>query len=325
MSGKHLRMLSFLIAALLLSGCAATLPGGTDPPAGSFRVSIDSARDGRQRGFLLHIPAKYRRDTPLPLVVVVHGAFSTGRQTEKETGFSDLADNEQFLVAYPEGVGLFGLLQHWNAGFCCGRAADEQLDDVGFLSRVIAAVRRNLAVDPERIYMAGMSNGGMLTYRYAAERSGELAAAAVVSAAIGGSIDNGKEPWRLPRPESVVPMIVYHGMDDDNIPVMGGISPRKKGKRSYQPFSEAIEFWKRANGCGSDGVETVFRDGSEKHLRWELCRDGSAVESVLLTGWGHQWPAPWFTNRLQSGHPLRGLDATKQIWRFFKGFRRSAP
>jgi len=314
-----------LSALLLIPGCMASLPEIPDPPAGTYRVRTETTYNAVRRKFLLHIPPNYRPDTPLPLVIVIHGAFSTGKQTETETGFSTLADEERFLVAYPEGIGLFGLFQHWNAGHCCGKAADDQVDDVGFVAEVIGVVRRKLAVDPARIYLAGMSNGGMLTYRFAAERAGDLAAAAVVSGAIGSSVD-GEEPrcW-LPKPAHVVPLLVFHGSEDETIPANDTNSPRTSGNRSFLPAAYAADFWCTANGCEPEPVKESCDNGAMQRLVWNGCRDGSSVEFYLLPGWGHQWPAPWFTGRLNPDHPLKGFDATRQIWEFFSRFRRSSP
>lgn len=314
-----------LSALFLISGCMASLPEIPNPPAGTYRVRTETTYNAVRRKFLLHIPPNYRPDTPLPLVIVIHGAFSTGKQTETETGFSTLADEERFLVAYPEGIGLFGLFQHWNAGHCCGKAADDQVDDVGFVAEVIGVVRRKLAVDPARIYLAGMSNGGMLTYRFAAERAGDLAAAAVVSGAIGSTVD-GEEPrcW-LPKPAHVVPLIVFHGSEDDTIPANDTNSPRTSGNRSFLPAAYAADFWCTANGCEPEPVKESCDNGAMQRLVWKGCREGSSVEFYLLPGWGHQWPAPWFTSRLNPDHPLKGFEATRQIWEFFSRFRRSSP
>jgi len=315
----------FILIALLqlLTGCHATLPEMAEPPAGSYRVSTSITYRLSDRTFLLHVPPNYNSKTPLPLVVVLHGAFNTGSQTESETGFSALADSERFLVAYPEGIGIFGFLQHWNAGHCCGKAADSNVDDVGFVAEVINTIRQKLAVDPTRIYMAGMSNGGMLTYRYATERTGDLAAAAVVSSAIGSTIDNGVRSWRLNKPDRALPIIGIHGLADETIPFKAVPVPRTNGKRVFLPVTDAIEFWQNSNGCETTPASSLSNNGSVKHMVWKKCQEGSSLEFILLEGWGHQWPAPFFTNRLAPDHPLRGFDATKQIWEFFSRFQRS--
>ena len=308
---------------LLLTGCLATLPEIAEPPAGSYRLSTSITYNLSDRTFLLHVPPYYTSKTPLPLVVVLHGAFSSGSQTESETGFSTLADSEHFLVAYPEGIGLFGLFQHWNAGHCCGKAADSQVDDISFVAEVINTVRQKLAVNPTRIYMAGMSNGGMLAYRFATERTGDLAAAAVVSATIGSTTVNEIQPWRLQQPGMALPIIGFHGLADETIPFKAVSTPHKDGKLLFLPVADAIEFWQNSNGCEATPMSSIYNNGSVKHLVWKNCQEGSSLEFVLLKGWGHQWPAPFFTNQLAADHPLRGFDATKQIWEFFSRFQRS--
>jgi polyhydroxybutyrate depolymerase len=254
----------------------------------------------------------------------VGSTFSTGSQTESETGFSALADSERFLVAYPEGIGLFGLFQHWNAGHCCGKAADNQVDDISFVAEVIDTVRLKLAVDPARIYMAGMSNGGMLTYRFATERTGNLAAAAVVCATIGSTKVNETEPWRLQQPQKALPIIGFQGLDDKTMPFKT-VSTVSQDKPRFLPTTDAIEFWQNSNGCEAAPAKSIANNGSVQHLTWKNCQEGSSLEFVLLEGWGHQWPAPFFTNQLAADHPLRGFDATKQIWDFFMRFHRSGP
>jgi len=293
------------------------------PPGGTYRVSTSITYNIANRTYLLHVPPDYNPTTPLPLVVVLHGAFSTGKQTEMETGFSDLADRERFLVAYPEGIGIFGLLQHWNAGHCCGKAADAQVDDISFIAEVINSVQQKLAVDSARIYMAGMSNGGMLTYRFAAEQTGTLAAAAVVSGAIGSSLDNEPGAWQMPQPVNALPIVIYHGLNDQTIPAAVGGEPRKRGGRQFLPATAALDLWRKANGCDLSPEAKSTHNGFDMQLTWASCFNGSSLEYHLLSEWGHQWPAPWFTNRLDMDHPLRGFDATRQIWTFFSKFRRS--
>ena len=320
---KYARRFFLMPLMLLLAGCIATFPEIPNPPTGSYRVSTSITYNLSDRTFLLHVPPYYTTNTPLPLVVVLHGAFSSGSQTETETGFSALADTKRFLIAYPEGIWIFGLFQHWNAGHCCGKAASSHVDDVSFVAEVISTVRRKLSVDPARIYMAGMSNGGMLAYRFVTERANDLAAAAVVSAAIGSTTDNGMLPWRLQHPEKPFPIIGFHGLADETIPFKSAPFPPRNGKRLFLPVTDAIDFWQNSNGCEATPVSSISNNGTSQHLAWKNCQDGSSLKFVLLEGWGHQWPAPFFTNQLAADHPLRGFDTTKQIWEFFSRFQRS--
>lgn len=306
-----------LVFLALLGGCAtspSTLPRGEALRHGDFRLATEVRFGLVRREYLLHIPSGFSGEEPRPLVVVLHGAFSNANQTAEETGFSALADREGFLVAYPEGIGLFGWLQHWNAGHCCGKAMADGVDDVGYVTTVVDSIRQRLPIDDRRIYLAGMSNGGMLTYRLIAERPELFAAAAVVSGAMN-SQGSGIPEWSPPMPRRGVPLIIIHGDADQHVPPAGGVSPLKGGERRYLPLAEAAESWRERNGCGLEPRTSLLASGALRRRVWEPC--DAALEVWQLADWGHQWPAPHFTNRLPSTHPLHGLDGTAMIWDFF--------
>lgn len=300
-------------------GPALPSPGaGQAMPPGTFREVLRQEPDGRRRTFELHVPAGYDPAHAAPLVVVVHGAFNTGRGMEAKTRFSALSEREGFLVAYPEGIGLAGLFQHWNAGLCCGRALRIGVDDVGFLDQVIDRVEEVLAVDPERIYMIGESNGAMLTYRYAAERSERLAAAGVSAGAYGGRRATDGEIWRVSEPGVPVPLIAFHGLADDRVPFEGGASV------GTLPVPEALDFWARANGCTGAPQEERLRDGQVLH-RWWRGEGCAPVELWTIEGWGHEWPGGKPADKPEAARLLRGFDATEMAWDFFRRHRRVVP
>jgi polyhydroxybutyrate depolymerase len=84
------------------------------------------------------------------VVLALHGAFSTARKFERESGLSLLADREGFLVVYAQGIGLGDLFRHWNSGHCCGKARKMNLDDVGFALAAVDDVARRNPVDRAR-------------------------------------------------------------------------------------------------------------------------------------------------------------------------------
>src|SRR5690606_41449164 len=92
-------------------------------------------------------------------------------------GSSDL-EEAGFIAVFPNGLSpaRSGMLATWNAGACCARARDEQVDDVGFLRAVLADVKRRIRVDASRVYVVGMSNGAMMAYRIACQASGDIRA-----------------------------------------------------------------------------------------------------------------------------------------------------
>lgn len=318
----RLAVIFSLILGLFLGGCMATLP--LHPAAGprTYKKYMGLGFNGVRRSYLVHIPAGYDPEKPSPLVVVIHGAFDTAKGIEKYSGFSALADRENFVVLYPNGMGLFGLLQHWNAGHCCGKAAADNWDDVGFLSAVIEDACARLKIDAQRIYMAGFSNGGMLTYRFAAERGDILAAAAPMAASIGGRPSKDAPEWRIPKPAKPVAMMIVHGLADADVSYEGGVSRPRGGTRTYWSVEASVKFWVMNNGCERRAADTYSNEGRIQQKSWENCRNDADVALLLIQGWGHVWPGPYFTSELAKTDPLRGFDAAEIIWAFFKSHRR---
>jgi len=311
----------FLVtAAFFLTACTSLLPSGNISGPATYDHRMNLKTGGFQRSYRVHVPSGYNGTTKLPLVVVIHGAFDTAKGIEKISGFSRLADRENFIVLYPEGIGIFGYLQHWNAGHCCGKAADDGIDDVGYLTAAIDNACTRLSADRQRIYMVGFSNGGMMTYRFAAERADMLAAAAPMAASIGGRPTADAPPWSTPTPKTSLPILVMHGLDDDDIPFEGGRSMHRKGERSYFSVADSVSFWVDANACIGDPVDTRIYGGTVPTQSWDRCRNDSVVVLCKIEGWGHVWPGPYFTARLPADDPLFNFDAAEIIWNFFKRF-----
>ena len=309
-----------VVLACLLTACTPLLPTTGTIPSRTCTLDLGDDAQGWSRSALVHIPPGLGSE-PAPLLVVVHGAFSTAAAMEKETGFSALADEEGFVVAYPEGIGLFGYLEHWNAGHCCAKAEAEDWDDVGTILRLLAALDQRLPIDRSRVYLAGMSNGGMLVYRLAAEHPEIFAAAAVMSGAIGSSVD-GVTSWTLPTPALPVPFLVAHGRADRHIPFAGGTSPQKGGDRSYRSFDDAVAFWRTADGCNEGPDLITWAAGAIEIKDWNDCRAGSGVRAVVLSDWGHVWPGPAAIAARPAGDPLRRFDFSRACWTFLRQFRR---
>lgn len=275
--------------------------------------------------YRLHVPTGYKGEVSRPLVVVIHGAFSTAREIEEQSGFSKLADHEGFIAVYPEGMGIFGFLQHWNAGHCCGKAAADNIDDVGFIAAVINEVAARLSVDLDRVYMVGFSNGGMLAYRFAAERSNIIAAVAPMAAAIGGRPSADVPLWVLPKPIAKVPAIIFHAMDDDSVPYLGGQSLRHGGEQEYLSVEESIRFWVKHNGCNKTAVQKNLYGGSVIYSLWKDPAGSNDISLYAIKEWGHIWPGKYFTSTLGPENPLNGFDAAEIVWDFFKSRRRPSP
>ena len=91
--------------------------------------------------------------------------------------------------------------------------------------------------------MVGFSNGGMMTYRFAAEHTDMLAAAAPIAASIGGRSNADAPEWRISKPKKPLPIFIIHGLNDDDIPIDGGASIHRKGQRNYLSVQDSVQFW----------------------------------------------------------------------------------
>ena len=282
----------------------------------TFKVPTEIRTGSFKRNYLVHVPTRYDGKTPLPMLVVIHGAFDTAKGIEEISGFSKLADKENFIVLYPNGIGILGYLQHWNAGHCCGKAQKDKIDDVGFVLTAIKDTAHRLKVDQNRIFMLGFSNGGMFTYRFAAEKSNVLAGAVAMAASIGSRIEGEAESWQMPTPSKPLPLLVMHGAEDTDIPFKGRASSRRGAQRYYHTVEESISFWASHNGC-RDSVKTeILYGGAVELKKWTDCRTGKPIWFYAIKGWGHVWPGGKFTADLADKNPLKAFDAADIAWQF---------
>jgi polyhydroxybutyrate depolymerase len=242
------------------------------------------------------------------LVVVLHGGGGNAASAISMTGMSDEADREGFLVAYPDGSGRAGDRRlTWNAGTCCGVALDQGVDDVGFVRALIAALRRELDVDPDRIFVTGLSNGAQLAYRLGCELSDTIAAIAPVSGSLAAP------NCAPPQPVSAA---IFHGTADQHILYDGGV-PRVQDDwhaRDDPPVSSAVAFWVAHNTC----PPTPLREQTGNVVRdtYADCTDGTAVVLYTIVGGGHAWPGGQ-RGTPQGDAPARAPSATNEMWQFF--------
>jgi polyhydroxybutyrate depolymerase len=310
-----------------LTGALACSPSLDPHPARvlageTYSQKLDLSYNGLRRVYRLHVPLSYDPAIPAPLVVVLHGAFSHASQMAERTGWSRLADRDGFVVVYPEGIGLFGLTQHWNAGHCCGPAAAQEVDDVGFVAQVIDDTRAMLDIDSRRIYVTGFSNGAMLTHRFGAEHGERLAAIAPLAGPIGGRPDDDEPIQRIQAPATGLPVIMFHGWADESVPYAGGFAGGGDDGRSYLSARDGASFWAEGNGCASGPQRSELYSGRVTLDAWTDCPDGDEVLLYSVAGWGHRWPGPAMMDELAPDDPLRALDATEIIWAFFQRHRR---
>lgn len=286
---------------LLSTACGGGAGTSSAPPAPVQNAQVTAG--GQARPYRVFVPPTLDRRRPAPLVIVLHGGNNTVEDAVKTTLFDREAAAGDFIVAYPEGTG-----RAWNAGSCCGSAPRRNPDDVGFLTRVLDQLETDYAVDRARVFVAGVSNGAMMAYRFACERADRITAVGSVAGAV---VVDGCQPS---RPVSVIEI---HGTEDPLIPYQGGRPdiPEAQAATPYAATPAMVGRWAELDGCPPPSPAEV--SGPVTTESWAGCRNGSAVSLITVQGGGHIW----FASGL--GPANGALDATGAIWRFFSGLRPS--
>jgi polyhydroxybutyrate depolymerase len=280
-SGAHgqTKKPSAIVAPSTAPPSTAPVPPPVVTAPGTTSVAVLTSK-GVERSYRLHKPPSTGPARLTPLVIVLHGAMGNAARVELRYHWDPLADREGFFVVYPQ-----GLFDHWNPTRDA-RAAD----DVPFLSELIDHLAQSLPIDPARVYVAGMSNGGAMTYRLGCELAGRIAAMAAVEA-----------PYFGCPPARAVSLVTVHGLADHQVPI--------------DSAQRAVAAWREADGCPTDAK--VNQVGLVTHSVWEPCTAGTAVELYLVGGSAHEWPG---SSPPLAGHdpPSDALDATQVIWEFFR-------
>jgi len=282
-------------------------------PPGNHRRFLEVG--GRRRSCIVHVPPRPAAGDPggpLPVVLALHGAAMNGWLMQWFTGLDRLADRAGFIVVYPDGTGR-GPFLVWNAGQFPGNVWRRRPDDVAFLMAVLDDLASVAPVDAARTYACGFSNGAMMCYRLAAERSDRIAAIAPVAGTIA---------VRHAAPARPVPVIHFHGTLDRFVPyTKGRPGLGKRWTDRIDDVPESIARWVRLAGCEPTPVADVLADGTRDGLpvtrrRHEGCDGQAEVVLVTIDGGGHTWPGRrppvWFI-----GKSTLAVAANDLMWEFF--------
>ncbi len=319
------RLGRFVVALALVAAPAAS----AEPLApGDFEIVVQHG--GRKRVALVHVPPAAAQGQPLPVVFAFHGGGGNAEQHRTWIGLDAVADREGFLAVYPFGTGrLFDRkLLTWNAGSCCGFAAQEKVDDVGASVALLEALARRTPVDATRVYATGMSNGAMMAFRLAHDAGPRFAAIATVA---------GAAVFRPFTAKTPMPILHIHSADDAHAPYNGGPGPRQlAGSRIEHPaVAIALDDWVVLNGCPRHPLkqqtiaakpDSPDAGQSATQYRYTPCAGAAEIEIWKLTGAGHVWPGATPHSERLLGRPTSLLDANDLAWNFLSRFRReSAP
>jgi polyhydroxybutyrate depolymerase len=279
-----MRTLLLLPALTLLAcGSSSTVDAGMD--AG---LTVDAGPDPLvvARPYDTVVPVGYTAGTPLPLIVLLHGYTATAATQDAYFKLSAAAQTHNFLLALPNGT-IDGNGQHfWNAtDACCGFGAT--VDDVAYLTAVIADVAKHYTVDPHRIFLVGHSNGAFMSHRMACDRSTLIAAAVALAG------DNWADTAKC-QPTTPVSMLQVHGTLDSVISYTGGSAVA--GAPPFPSAADSMTTWATKNGCTATARSSIGGDldlvveligNDTKREGWAGCPTNGAAELWSIQGGSH--------------------------------------
>lgn len=185
---------------------------------------------GQTRSYILHVPPSYTGKFPVPLVLDLHGLGSTASQQALISGFRQKSNEVGFLVAWPQ-----GLNNSWNALDCCSPSFPNGAADVGFLRALVSEIATLGYIDPSRVYVTGLSNGGGMSHRLACDAADVFAAAAPVSYPLDAT------PARC-DPVRPITVVHFHGLNDMILPYDGGLP-------GVMPAQQSLTTWAQIDAC----------------------------------------------------------------------------
>lgn len=282
---------------------------------GSFLAASFSNAAGT-RAYRLYVPGT-RRGGPAPLIVMLHGCTQSAEDFAKGTGMNAIAEEQGFLVAYPEQSKAANPNKCWN-----WFNPRDQMRDSGEAS-IIAGITREIAnayaVDPARIYVAGLSAGGAAAAVMGAAYPDLFAAVGVHSGLPAGSakdvgsalaaMRSPKDPSGLPQAATLhghgrqVPAIVFHGDKDATVHPRNGQHVIMQSRTREWQTLRAVSHPGRVPG-GHAYTRTDHHDAAGRVV----------LELWEIHGAGHAWsggkPEGSYTDPL-------GPDASREMLRFF--------
>ena len=258
--------------------------------------------NGQTREYYLYLPGSLSSDAPL--IFALHGYSGSAVSMMNYTGFNQIAENNGFVVCYPQGLTDQWGNSFWNVGYDFHQ--NQTVDDVEFLTVLAQYLQNEYNLNDQNIFCTGMSNGGDMCYLLACQAPGVFKAIAPVAGCMMEWI------YSSFNPSNPVPVLEIHGTDD-NITYWNGDMNNTQGYGAYLPVLTTFNFWIQLNECTQSVIDTFpdLNPSDGSIVISEKFTDGIDNNEVWLykvDGGGHDWPG-------SSGN--MDINASEEIWNFF--------
>jgi polyhydroxybutyrate depolymerase len=271
---------------------------------------------GFSRSYAIYVPESVQLNgPPVAAIMMLHGVPPIDMSAV--TALNEAADASGFVAVYPKS----------NAGgewtVACGKCTPNAVagvDDVAYLRTVVEALPQILPVDPDRIFLSGFSNGGIMTFRAACQLSDEIAGF--------GPVGAGMWEWHLDNCDASrdVPMMVINGTDDPSFPYYGvPVETPVVGGDLLVRIEQGVAFWAEHNGCRPTPAVTDMPNAHADNTlvqRWTYQECDAETVYYRVEGGGHTWPSTPVTFNPALGDKSLDLNATDSLVAFFLRQRR---
>ncbi|MCF6279381.1 MAG: prolyl oligopeptidase family serine peptidase [Flavobacteriaceae bacterium] len=271
--------------------------------------------EGRNRTYVIRLPKNYNDSISYPIVMVLHGAMGTGTKYSKSTKFSKIGDNEGFISIFPN-----GMYKSWADARGVSKASKKDVDDVKFLTKLIDKVSQEYSINSDRVYVAGISNGGFMVQTLACIVPEKFTAFASIISSLPENLSKKCSKKRN------TPMLLMNGTQDNYVPFKGGEMPKftKGGKIVSTP--NTIEHWKNINQTTKlpkiKSLENIDKSDGSRVVKHTYFKDEKPqVILYKIIGGGHGVPGS-HTKRnpriFKLGYVNQDIISEQEIWNFFK-------
>ena len=282
----HLLLLQALL--IICSSCKKNEINNADPNNSNLTTQT-IVHNGINRQYLQYVPSSYDGTSSTPLMLNFHGYGDVASNFINDADMRALAESDTFILAYPQGSYLEGV-PHWNP---CPIDADNKstTDDLGFVEALVNEISSQYAINSQRIYAAGYSNGGMMAYGLSHHKSDLFAAVASVS----GVMLDCEGP-----PSHPMPIVHLHGTSDGVIPYYGD--------SFYKSAQYVVDYWVGFNNTSTNAAVNSDNSGglTIEHYTYSQGDSMVSVEHYKYIGGNHVWFERTYQNK----------DASQLVWDF---------
>jgi polyhydroxybutyrate depolymerase len=277
--------------------------------------------DGYRRTYYVHLPADYDPAKKYPLVFGLHGGGGKAKAFNRSTNrrLSELADEEDFIVVYPQGV-----KKSWNDNKNRepnGAARKLNIDDVGFFRKLIEKLENEYSIDSRYIFSCGISNGGLMSLTLAAELPEKIRVIGMVASNFG---EIQASQMSEATPFSVM---IIHGTEDPIFPYdEGNVTIFKQNRGKVLGVNQSIGFANYLNGSDAKVIREELPNPNKTdnctatHYKYiNTYNPESKVELIKVIGGGHTWPGGFqYLPKKLIGEVSKDFNAADKLWEFFE-------